>query len=132
MRGRPCRRRQASSPAESPFSSRSHAVNRLAAPASSPWPAVPGKRWSIACRISWSPPLQGREEPALTGSLAACLERHGLPRVPADLGLSDEQFAQAVVHAPLTRPDRYTILEHLELDDAAALERVKAFAATYG
>ena len=46
--------------------------------------------------------------------------------------LTVEQFAQAVVHAPLTRPDRYTILEHLELDDAAALERVRAFAEAYG
>ena len=32
------------------------------------------------------------------------------------------------MHAPLTRPDRYTILEHLELDDAAALDRVRAYA----
>ena len=37
------------------------AVNRLPTPASSPWCAVPGKRWSIAWRISWSPPLHGRE-----------------------------------------------------------------------
>jgi glycerol-1-phosphate dehydrogenase [NAD(P)+] len=73
-----------------------------------------------------------REETGLSAGLDACLRRHDLPRVPADLGLSDEQFAQAVVHAPLTRPDRYTILEHLELGDAAALERVQAFAATYG
>ena len=36
------------------------------------------------------------------------------------------------MHAPLTRPDRYTILEHLELDDAGALERVRAFAEAYG
>ena len=50
---------------------------------------------------------------------------------PADLGLTEEQFAQAVVHAPQTRPDRYTILEHLELDEAAALERVRAFAEAY-
>jgi hypothetical protein len=34
------------------------------------------------------------------------------------------------VHAPQTRPDRYTILEHLDLDEAAARERVAAFAAT--
>jgi glycerol-1-phosphate dehydrogenase [NAD(P)+] len=73
-----------------------------------------------------------REEPALAAGLASCLRRHGLPRVPADLGLSDEQFAQAVVHAPLTRPDRYTILEHLELDAAGALQRVRAFAERYG
>jgi glycerol-1-phosphate dehydrogenase [NAD(P)+] len=73
-----------------------------------------------------------REENGLAAGLDACLRRHDLPRVPADLGLSEAQFAQAVVHAPLTRPDRYTILEHLELDDAAAFERVQAFAATYG
>ena len=33
-------------------------------PASSPWLLVPGKRWSIACRISWSPPEHGRLDPA--------------------------------------------------------------------
>ncbi len=71
------------------------------------------------------------DEPGLMEGLADCLRRHGLPRTPADLGLTDEQFAQAVVHAPLTRPDRYTILEHLELDEAAALERVRAFAEAY-
>jgi len=73
-----------------------------------------------------------REENDLAEGLSTCLARHGLPRTPADLGLSVEQFAQAVVHAPLTRPDRYTILEHLELDDAAALDRVRAYAEAYG
>ncbi len=47
--------------------------------------------------------------------LAAALARHQLPRTPADLGLSVEQFALAVEYAPATRPDRYTILEHLNL-----------------
>ncbi len=47
--------------------------------------------------------------------LAAVLARHGLPRTPADLGLSADQFVDAVAHAPRTRPDRYTILEHLNL-----------------
>ena len=56
-----------------------------------------------------------------------CLARHGLPRTPADLGLSDEQFAEAVVAAPDTRPDRYTILEHLDLDPAEVRRRVDAF-----
>ena len=46
-------------------SPRSHDVKRLPTPASSPWCAVPGKRWSIAWRISWSPPEHGREEPAV-------------------------------------------------------------------
>ena len=73
-----------------------------------------------------------RGEEGLASGIGTCLARHGLPRTPADLGLSEEQFAQAVVHAPLTRPDRYTILEHLELDDAGALEQVRAFAEAYG
>jgi glycerol-1-phosphate dehydrogenase [NAD(P)+] len=61
------------------------------------------------------------------GSLAAvdaCLRRHELPRLPVDLGLSEEQFAEAVAYAPRTRPDRYTLLEHLALDDAGVREHV--------
>jgi glycerol-1-phosphate dehydrogenase [NAD(P)+] len=69
--------------------------------------------------------LHGDE--ALVRDIGACLERHGLPRVPADLGLSEDQFAEAVLYAPATRPDRYTILEHLDLDDKAAREHVRAF-----
>jgi glycerol-1-phosphate dehydrogenase [NAD(P)+] len=61
-----------------------------------------------------------------------CLRRHELPRVPADLGLSAEQFTEAVLLAPSTRPDRYTILEHLDLDPAATRARVDEFVATYG
>ena len=68
-----------------------------------------------------------RDENGLADGLSTCLARHGLPRTPADLGLSVEQFAQAVVHAPLTRPDRYTILEHLALDPTEVSERVRAF-----
>jgi glycerol-1-phosphate dehydrogenase [NAD(P)+] len=69
-----------------------------------------------------------RDEDGLCAGLDACLRRHELPRLPADLGLTNEQFAEAVVHAPETRPDRYTILEHLGLDAAGARERVHAFA----
>ena len=45
-----------------------------------------------------------------------------------DLGLSDEQFVEAVAHAPATRPDRFTILEHLDLDEEAIRNRVHAYA----
>jgi glycerol-1-phosphate dehydrogenase [NAD(P)+] len=71
-------------------------------------------------------------ETGLVEGIGACLARHGLPRLPADLGLSEDQFVQAVLHAPLTRPDRYTILEHLELDEAGARERVRAFVEAHG
>lgn len=74
--------------------------------------------------------LSGDEESAAL--VDACLRRHELPRVPADLGLSAEQFAEAVVLAPSTRPDRYTILEHLDLDPAAVRDRVDAFVESYG
>jgi glycerol-1-phosphate dehydrogenase [NAD(P)+] len=74
--------------------------------------------------------LRGDEE--LMRAVDACLRRHGLPRTPADLGLSEEQFAQAVHHGPRTRPDRWTVLEHLDLDEAAARERVAAFCAAVG
>ncbi|MEV1286670.1 iron-containing alcohol dehydrogenase family protein [Micromonospora sp. NPDC049679] len=47
--------------------------------------------------------------------MSACLARHNLPRTPADVGLTDDQFVDAVVYAPRTRPDRYTIIEHLDL-----------------
>jgi glycerol-1-phosphate dehydrogenase [NAD(P)+] len=47
--------------------------------------------------------------------MSACLERHRLPRTPADVGLDAEQFVRIVEFAPRTRPDRYTILEHLEM-----------------
>lgn len=70
-----------------------------------------------------------RADEETLGQMDACLRRHDLPRLPGDIGLSAEQFAEAVVLAPQTRPDRYTILEHLDLVPAAARERVDAFIA---
>jgi glycerol-1-phosphate dehydrogenase [NAD(P)+] len=68
-----------------------------------------------------------RGDAGLAAGLDACLRRHGLPRLPADLGLTDEQFAEAVHRAPDTRPDRFTVLEHLGLDAGGARERVAAY-----
>jgi glycerol-1-phosphate dehydrogenase [NAD(P)+] len=56
-----------------------------------------------------------RDDARSFARLAAALRRHGLPRTPAELGLTDEQFVEAVIRAPATRPGRYTILEHLAL-----------------
>ena len=49
------------------------------------------------------------------GQMSECLGRHQLPRLPQDVGLTGEQFVDAVSFAPRTRPDRYTILEHLAM-----------------
>lgn len=65
-----------------------------------------------------------RGEQARFTQLTGCLRRHGLPLRPADIGLTDAQFVDAVAHAPHTRPDRYTILEHLDLPPDAITERL--------
>jgi len=72
-----------------------------------------------------------RENALLAEQIDTCLRRHDLPRVPADLELSAEQFTEAVVTAPSTRPDRYTILEHQDLDAADSRARVDAFIEAY-
>lgn len=47
--------------------------------------------------------------------MSDCLARHQLPRTPSDVGLDADQFARVIEFAPRTRPDRYTILEHLAM-----------------
>ena len=69
--------------------------------------------------------LQGNE--AQAALIDGCLTHHGLPRTPRELGLDEEQFAQAVLRAPSTRPDRYTILEHLDLDEEGVRARIGAY-----
>ncbi|MEV4754087.1 iron-containing alcohol dehydrogenase family protein [Micromonospora sp. NPDC049559] len=56
--------------------------------------------------------------------MSACLARHNLPRLPSDVGLTDDQFVRAVQFAPRTRPDRYTILEHLDLSPEQTAQRL--------
>src|SRR3954454_1749083 len=67
-----------------------------------------------------------RDDPVLA-ALDASLRRHGIPRVPGDIGLCAEQFTQVVERAPATRPERYTILEHLDMDRSEIRRRVDAF-----
>src|SRR5204862_4638262 len=38
-----------------------------------------------------------RGDARLAREIDACLRRHGLPRTPGDLGLTEDEFAQAVV-----------------------------------
>ncbi|MBW3604519.1 MAG: iron-containing alcohol dehydrogenase family protein [Actinobacteria bacterium] len=73
-----------------------------------------------------------RDDMALVAPIDACLQRYGLPRVPADLGVSTDDFCAAVLEAPDTRPDRFTILEHLAMDKQEVRERVDAFIAAFG
>lgn len=59
--------------------------------------------------------------------IAGCLAHHDLPRTPKDIGLTTDQFVAAVLEAPATRPDRYTIIEHLDLDERSARAYVEGF-----
>ena len=71
-----------------------------------------------------------REDPAV-GALDACLRRHGVPRLPADIGLTTEEFTRAVLDGPGTRPGRFTVLEQLDLGPDDARERVEEFVRQY-
>ena len=71
-----------------------------------------------------------REDSKRFEQIRRCLRRHGLPTSPAELGIDDEQFLDALMHAPATRPDRYTILEHLDLDRPAMRRRLSEFVTT--
>lgn len=58
---------------------------------------------------------------------AGCLAHHGLPLDHHDLGLTDAEFVKAVQHAPDTRPDRFTVLEHLSLSEIELAGAVAEF-----
>ncbi|HEV2756375.1 MAG TPA: iron-containing alcohol dehydrogenase [Actinomycetota bacterium] len=57
------------------------------------------------------------EDPAL---FRKRLRRLGLPQRPADLGLSKEETVRVLLHAPETRPGRFTVVEAAGLDEPAA------------
>jgi glycerol-1-phosphate dehydrogenase [NAD(P)+] len=60
-------------------------------------------------------------------TLNDALRRHGVPCLPSDLGLTEDQFAAAVAEAPRTRPNRYTILERLALGNDEIHTSVRSF-----
>ena len=68
-----------------------------------------------------------REDAVQFTAVSSCLGRYRLPRLPQDIGLSPEQFAAAVCHAPATRPGRYTILERLAMSPNEAAKRVEEY-----
>ncbi|WP_093169825.1 iron-containing alcohol dehydrogenase family protein [Sinosporangium album] len=72
-----------------------------------------------------------RDEQRFT-QVVDCLRGHSLPVTPRDVGLSAEQFTTAVMHAPATRPGRYTILEHLRLSESEVRDRVEDYVRAVG
>lgn len=64
--------------------------------------------------------------------LVETFRRHGLPTTPLELGIEPEQFIEAVLYGPATRPDRFTILEHLSLDEHSATAAYNAYVERVG
>ena len=61
-----------------------------------------------------------------TAAFRARLRRLGLPEHPSDLGLSEDDLVRVLVEAPDTRPGRFTILEHADLDETGWRTLVRA------
>jgi glycerol-1-phosphate dehydrogenase [NAD(P)+] len=68
-----------------------------------------------------------RGDPSQFAAISSCLQRHGLPRHPKQVGLSAEQFTNAIIRAPQTRPGRYTILERLAMSPMQVAHRVEEY-----
>jgi glycerol-1-phosphate dehydrogenase [NAD(P)+] len=95
-----------------------HSINEL-------YPGTAGHGELAGMAADFCTYLAGDER--LNALIDGCLRRHALPRLPSDVGLTDEQFAVAVEKAPMTRPDRWTILNELALSEAEMLARVRDY-----
>jgi glycerol-1-phosphate dehydrogenase [NAD(P)+] len=73
-----------------------------------------------------------REDSRRLTQVVDCLRGHELPVTPHDVGLTTDQFTEAVMLAPSTRPGRYTILEHLRLSEPEIRDRVGDYVRAIG
>lgn len=82
-------------------------------------PAMHGAQVAFGCIVSVA--LYG-EDPEV---FRERLRRLRLPEHPEDLGLNEDAMVEVLLHAPLTRPGRFTILEDADLDERSARELVR-------
>jgi glycerol-1-phosphate dehydrogenase [NAD(P)+] len=99
----------------------SHAIDAL-------YPGRASHGEQVAVGALFASFLRGDEQ---LDAIDAALRRFGVARVPGDLGLTNEEFAAAVEQAPSTRPDRFTVLEHLELGEDEIGARVSEFVSAF-
>jgi glycerol-1-phosphate dehydrogenase [NAD(P)+] len=76
--------------------------------------ALHGAQVAFGCIFSVH--LYGEDHRAFRGRL----RRLGLPQHPGDLGLSKDDAVRVLLHAPETRPGRYTVIEAAGLDESSA------------
>ena len=99
----------------------SHAIDAL-------YPGRASHGEQVAVGALFASFLRGDER---LNALDAALRRFGVARLPADLELTNDEFAAAVHQAPTTRPDRYTVLEHLDLGEGEISDRVSEFVSAF-
>jgi glycerol-1-phosphate dehydrogenase [NAD(P)+] len=80
--------------------------------------AMHGEQVAFGCTVSVA--LYGEDTDAFRGRLRSL----GLPEQPGDLGLTADDMVRLLLHAPETRPGRFTIVEDANLDEAGARELV--------
>lgn len=71
---------------------------------------------TVFCRV-----LHGMDVAPVRNLFSRC----GVPARPSEIGISLRTFADAVLAAPLMRPERYTILDEIELGFDAVMSRVR-------
>lgn len=81
--------------------------------------AMHGAQVAFGCIVSVA--LYGEDTELFRGRL----RKLGLPDHPTDLGLREKQVVEALLHAPGTRPGRFTIIESADLDEGSATALVR-------
>jgi glycerol-1-phosphate dehydrogenase [NAD(P)+] len=82
-------------------------------------PALHGAQVAFGCIVSVA--LYGEDHRTFRERLL----RLGLPQNPRELGLSEDDLVRLLLHAPNTRPGRFTILEDSNLDESGARILIK-------
>jgi glycerol-1-phosphate dehydrogenase [NAD(P)+] len=76
--------------------------------------AMHGEQVAFGCTVSVA--LYGES----TDAFRTRLRNLGLPEHPRDLGLAEDDMVRLLLHAPETRPGRFTIIEDANLDEDSA------------
>lgn len=82
-------------------------------------PAMHGAQVGFGCIVSVA--LYDED----TDAFRSRLRRLQLPDKPSDLGLNEKTMVKTLLHAPLTRPGRFTVLEDADLDETSARALVR-------
>jgi glycerol-1-phosphate dehydrogenase [NAD(P)+] len=107
-----------------PCSGAEHLISHSLDQALGPRAALHGEQVALGCLVS-----AAAHESALLGQARELFGRLGLPTRPADLGIGQDEMVAAILAAPGTRPDRYTILDAIDLTTERVVDLVaQAFA----